>query len=92
MFMPIVLEDFTAYLNAKTRVRGWRRATKVQAKEWNKHLKEKGEDAVVVEGEDGVLVVGRDLEPWQVQSWCESMSVCCIQGNSRKGTARKGFY
>lgn len=92
MFMPIVLEDFTAYLNAKTRVRGWRRATKVQAKEWNKHLKENGEDAVVVEGEDGVLVVERDLEPWQVQSWCESMSVCCIQGNSRKGTARKGFY
>lgn len=92
MYMPIVLEDFTAYLNARTRIRGWRRATKVQVKEWNKERKEKGEDAVVVEGEDSVLAVERDLEPWQVQAWCESMSVCCIQGNSRKGSARRGFY
>lgn len=92
MYVPIVLEDFTMYLNAKTRIRGWRRATKVQAKDWNKQLKEQGEDAVVVEGDDSVLVVERDLEPWQVQSWCESMSVCCIQGNSRKGSSRRGFY
>lgn len=45
LYSPIVLDDFTAYLTTRTHIRGWRRATKVQTKEWNKELKEKGEDA-----------------------------------------------
>lgn len=93
MYVPIILEDFRTYLNARTRIRTWRRATKNQTKAWNANLKEMGEGALVlVDGED-VLVVERELEEWQVRAWCESLAVCCILGDSRlKGTARRGFY
>ncbi|KAH6055083.1 structure-specific endonuclease subunit SLX4 [Parastagonospora nodorum] len=94
MYDPIVLEDFTAYLNAKTSLRTWRRATKIQSKAWNKAQKSIGAQEIgVVEGGGNVLAVEKELEAWQVQSWCESMSVCCIWGEGRgKGGVRKGFY
>ncbi|KAF1916530.1 hypothetical protein BDU57DRAFT_449830 [Ampelomyces quisqualis] len=94
MYDAIVLEEFTAYLNAKTRARTWRRATKVQTKAWNKGMREIGEEEVfVAEGGNEVLAVEKDLEASQVQAWCESMSVCCIWGEGRgKGGVRKGFY
>jgi hypothetical protein len=94
MYEPIVLEDFTAYLNANTGARTWKRATKIQTKAWNKQLKAISEEAVfVVEGGDEVLAVKKELEATQVQAWCESMSVCCIWGEGRgKGGVRKGFY
>jgi hypothetical protein len=94
MYEPIVLEDFTAYLNANTGARMWKRATKIQTNAWNKQLKAVSEEAVfVVEGGDEVLAVKKELEATQVQAWCESMSVCCIWGEGRgKGGVRKGFY
>lgn len=94
MYDPIVLEDFTAYLNAKTSLRTWRRATKIQAKAWNKAQKSiGGEEVGVVDGGGSVLAIEKELEAWQVQAWCESMSVCCIWGEGRgKGGVRKGFY
>lgn len=94
MYGPIVLEDFTAYLNASTGLRTWRRATKIQTKAYNKEMKAIGEETVsVIEGGGDVLAVEKELEAWQVQAWCESMSVCCIWGEGRgKGGVRKGFY
>jgi len=94
MYDPIVLEDFTAYLNAKTSLRTWRRATKIQAKAWNKVQKSTGAEEVgIVDGGGKVLAIEKELEAWQVQSWCESMSVCCIYGEGRgKGGVRRGFY
>tara|TARA_R110002003_G_scaffold351_9_gene18926 strand:+ start:837 stop:2174 length:1338 start_codon:yes stop_codon:yes gene_type:complete len=93
MYDPVVLEEFTAYLNVSTGIRTWKRATKVQIKAWNKAMKALGEDAVEIESATEVLAVEKELEAWQVQAWCESMSVCCIWGEGRgKGGVRKGFY
>jgi hypothetical protein len=94
MYDPIVLEDFTAYLNAVTDVRTWRRSAKYQTKAYNKEMKAVGgEELGVIEGGGSVLAVKKELEAWQVQAWCESMSICCIHGEGRgKGGARKGFY
>jgi hypothetical protein len=94
MYDPIVLEEFTRYLNANTDIRTWKRATKIQTKAWNKQLKANGDDEVFVfDGGEEVLAVKKELETWQVQAWCESMSVCCIWGEGRgKGGVRKGFY
>jgi hypothetical protein len=95
MYAPIVLEEFTGYLNANTDVRTWRRATKIQTKAWNKHLKAIGDNEVFVfEGGEDVLATKKELEMYQVQAWCESMSVCCIHApeGRGKGGARKGLY
>jgi hypothetical protein len=101
MYDPIVLEDFTAYLNAKTPIRVYKKATQKQIKAWNSELKSRGDEVVglgVGVGREGdgseVLAVEKELEGPMVQGWCESMSVCCIwgEGRGKKGTARKGFY
>ncbi|KAH7066217.1 structure-specific endonuclease subunit SLX4 [Paraphoma chrysanthemicola] len=93
MYDPIVLEEFTAYLNVSTGIRTWKRATKVQIKAWNKEMKALGESAIDIEAPNEILAVEKELEAWQVQAWCESMSVCCIWGEGRgKGGVRKGFY
>lgn len=95
MYDPIVLEDFTAYLNANTSIRTYRKATQKQIKAWNAERKALGEDTVgVLEWEDKVLAVERELEASEVREWCESMSVCCIwgEGRGKVGTARKGYY
>jgi hypothetical protein len=95
MYDPIVLEEFTSYLNTNTDVRTWRRATKIQTKAWNKQLKVTGaEEVFVFDGGDEMLAVKKELEAWQVQAWCESMSVCCIWSKEGRGKSgvRKGFY
>jgi hypothetical protein len=94
MYEPIVLEDFTTYLNTHTTIRTYKKATKIQIKAWNKGLKVSGKEELgVLEWEQVVLAVDKDLEAVQVQAWCESMSVCCIWGEGRgKGGVRKGFY
>jgi hypothetical protein len=95
MYTPIILEEFTPYLIANTDVRTWKRATKIQIKAWNKYLKANGDDEVFVfEGGEDVLATKKELELWQVQAWCESMSVCCIHAPEARGrgSARKGLY
>jgi hypothetical protein len=95
MYDPIVLEEFTGYLNTNTNIRTWRRATKIQTKAWNKQLKTIGaEEVFVFDGADEILAVKKELETWQVQAWCESMSVCCIWSKEGRGKSgvRKGFY
>ncbi|KAL1798457.1 hypothetical protein ACET3X_002494 [Alternaria dauci] len=94
MFDPIVLEEFTAYLNANTSIRVFKKATHKQIKAWNSDLKRRGEAAMSVEREaDDVLAVEKELEGYMAQGWCESLSICCIWGEGRgKGGARKSFY
>jgi hypothetical protein len=94
MYDPIVLEEFTAYLNTNTSVRVFKKATQKQIKAWNSDLKSRGEAAMSVDKEgDDVLAVEKELEGYMAQGWCESLSICCIWGEGRcKGGARKGFY
>ena len=94
MYDPIVLEEFTAYLNTTTRIRAYKRATQKQIKAWNQDLKLAGEVIMTVgQSVEEVLAIEKELETYMVQGWCESMSVCCIWGEGRgKGGARKGLY
>jgi hypothetical protein len=81
MFDPVVLEELTAYLNAQTRIRAWKRATKAQAKKSGGEM-----------GEGETLAIEKELEAWMVREWCESLSVCCVFAERGRGGARKGFY
>ncbi len=95
MYDPIVLEEFTAYLNANTSVRVYKKATHKQIKAWNTDLKSRGEAVMNVDKDgDDIPVVEKELEGYMAQGWCESLSICCIwgEGRGKKGTARKGFY
>ncbi|KAL6704478.1 5'-flap endonuclease [Coniothyrium glycines] len=94
MYDPIVLEEFTAYLNSNTTIRAYKRATQKQIKARNQELKLAGEPIMTVEQSGNeVLVVKKELEAYMVQGWCESMSICCIWGEGRgKGGARRGLY
>jgi hypothetical protein len=94
MYDPIVLEDFTAFLNMHSTIHTYRKATQKQVKMWNKHLKIKGEEKIEVEDSDGmVLATEKEAEIWMVRGWCEEMSVCCVvrEGKGRGGV-RKGLY
>jgi hypothetical protein len=95
MYDPIVLEDFTTYLNAATPIRNYKRATQKQIKAWNKAQKAKGDDEVLgpLEGSEEVMVIEKELEMVHVKGWCESLSVCCITKEGRgKSGVRKGLY
>ncbi|XP_014557444.1 hypothetical protein COCVIDRAFT_97231 [Bipolaris victoriae FI3] len=95
MYDPIVLEDFTSYLNERTSIRVFKKATQKQVKAWNQQRKVNGEPIPVAEkgGEEEVLAVTKELEAQMVQSWCESLSICCVWGEGRgKSGARKGLY
>jgi hypothetical protein len=101
MYTPIILEDFTLYLNntPSTPIRTWKKATKAQVKAFNAQQKSMGSEAVSVEGIDGlnggeemVLAVEKELEMVMVQGWCESFSICCVYGEKKGSGARKGLY
>ncbi|KAF2848464.1 hypothetical protein T440DRAFT_509374 [Plenodomus tracheiphilus IPT5] len=96
MFDPIILEDFTAYLNTHTPIRVYKKATQKQIKAWNSDAKKRG-DAGVTGGVGGpseaeVLAVEKELEAFMVKAWCEGLSVCCINRVRGNGGARKGLY
>ncbi|PSN64976.1 hypothetical protein BS50DRAFT_611200 [Corynespora cassiicola Philippines] len=95
MYDPIVLEDFTSYLNASTAICTYKKATQKQIKAWNKVLKSRGEKLLKIEDgvEDEVLVVEKELETGMVQGWCQEMSICCVskEGKGRSGV-RKQLY
>jgi hypothetical protein len=94
MYDPIILEDFTAYLNSNTKLRTYKRATQKQIKAYNNELKMKGNAILGVERDDQVLAIERELEVHMVRDWCEAMSICCIHAKESRGrgSARKGFY
>lgn len=94
MYDPIILEDFTAYLNSHTKLRTYKRATQKQIKAYNNELKMKGNAILGVERDDQVLAIERELEVHMVRDWCQEMSICCIHAKEGRGrgSARKGFY
>lgn len=102
MYDPIVLEDFTLYLNTHTSIRTNKRATNKQIKLWNKAQKIVGGEVFEVkegwreevDGDDEVVyVVEKILEAWMVQAWCQELSICCVYRESRRpGGIRKGLY
>ncbi|KAF2996201.1 5'-flap endonuclease [Curvularia kusanoi] len=94
MYDPIILEDFTAYLNTNTKLRTYKRATQKQIKVYNAERKMRGNSILGVEREDQVLAIERDLEVYMVRDWCQEMSICCIHAKESRGrgSARKGFY
>jgi hypothetical protein len=94
MYDPIVLEDFTAYLNHNAKLRTYKRATQKQIKAFNNELKMKGNAILGVERDDQVLAIERELEVYMVRDWCEQMSICCVHAKESRGrgSARKGFY
>jgi hypothetical protein len=97
MYTPIILEDFTKYLNtvSSPSICVFKKATLKQVKSWNSHLKYNGQELLAVEKgeEEELLAVEKELETSNVQAWCESLSICCVYGEGRgKGGARKGLY
>lgn len=94
MYDPIILEDFTTYLNNNTQLRTYKRATQKQIKAYNNHRKLEGNAILGVERDDQVLAIEKDLEVYMVRDWCQEMSVCCIHAKESRGrgSARKGFY
>ncbi|OSS52903.1 hypothetical protein B5807_02310 [Epicoccum nigrum] len=94
MYDPIILEDFTTYLNHNTALRTYKRATRKQIKAYNNHRKIEGNAILGVENDDQVLAIEKDLEVHTVRDWCQEMSVCCIHAKESRGrgSARKGFY
>jgi hypothetical protein len=94
MYDPIILEDFTTYLNGNTHIRTYKRATQKQIKAWNKESKMKGNAILGVERDGEVLAIEKELEIFMVRDWCQDMSVCCIHAKDSRGrgTARKSFY
>ncbi|OCK75660.1 hypothetical protein K432DRAFT_429264 [Lepidopterella palustris CBS 459.81] len=92
MYDPIVLEDFTAWLNEQgLYVLG--KAPVVKGKRKGKWKKRVGMEGVGGGEEAGgeVQVVRKNLEVWMVQDWCQEKSVCCLS-REEKGWSGKGRY
>lgn len=94
MYDPIILEDFTAYLNNNTKLRTYKRATQKQIRAYNVERKMKGNAILGVEKDDQVLAIEKELEVYMIRDWCQEMSICCIHAKESRGrgSARKGFY
>jgi len=99
LYDAIFVEDFTRFLNQHDGINMWRRATQKQVKAWNKEMKETGKAPVTLDTDDSegsadyVLAVKKEVEGWVVQKWCEEMSICCINRESKgRSGARKGLY
>ncbi|KAF2177084.1 hypothetical protein K469DRAFT_742694 [Zopfia rhizophila CBS 207.26] len=85
LYDPIILEDITEWLNRETRIRVWKRATKVV---------KAGKKCVTIAGggEEMVDVVYKELETWMVQGWCQEMSICCVEKEKKRSWRGKGMY
>ncbi|KAF2876012.1 hypothetical protein BDV95DRAFT_563211 [Massariosphaeria phaeospora] len=92
---PLNLEDITTFVNTKTSIRTFKRATQLQVKAWNRVLKARGEEKLVVEeGGDDVLAVEKELEVAQMQDVLQVNSIASISKApwGRGDGVRKGFY
>jgi hypothetical protein len=93
MYDPIILEDFTAFLNTHPSIRSYRKATQKQIRSWKKSSKVKGEKIIDKEEDGMVFATEKEVETWMVRAWCEEMSVCCVFREGRgRGGARKCLY
>ncbi|KAK5122981.1 hypothetical protein LTR85_003547 [Meristemomyces frigidus] len=85
LYDPIVLEDFTAYLNAQ--------ALRISVQRTKRKAPSKGrkkKDAHV-ETAPEVEMVEEELQAWMVQKWCEEMSVCCLWKNGLRGGVKTAY-
>lgn len=84
IYDPIVLEDFTAWLNGQNlRVEMQRLKPKAKAK----GRKKKGE----VSEEPEYETVSEELKSWMVQKWCEEKSICCLWKEGLRGGVRTRY-
>jgi hypothetical protein len=84
LYDPIVLEDFTAWLNEQ----GLRVETrKIRPKPKKKGRKKKDDDkpAEQVGEVVGYDLCREELKPWMVQKWCEEKSICCLWKEGMRG-------
>lgn len=102
LYDPIVLEDFTAWLNRQgvrvlrpakpKKTRGKGRVGEVGRPGDGRRLGD--EDEARMERDDAEVEAERvhvPLEVWMVQKWCESMSVCCLRREGDRGGPRVGY-
>ncbi len=85
MYDPIVLEDFTIWLNDQgVRVPSWVRKPEKARRPSKKKKRKPDEDD---EGDEGAVERGdvKKLRPWMVQKWCEDMSICCLWKDGLRG-------
>lgn len=88
MYDPIVLEDFTAWLNTQgLRVPGKASAVKARRKEMGTKIVKESKDKVV----DIAQVIQKELEAWMVQKWCEEKSVCCLWREGLRGGVKNKY-
>lgn len=84
IYDPIVLEDFTAWLNGQgLRVEMQRLKPKPKAKGRKK------KDEVSEEPEHET--VSEELKPWMVQKWCEERSICCLWKEGLRGGVKTRY-
>jgi hypothetical protein len=84
LYDPIVLEDFTAWLNSqglRTEIERLKHKTKTRGR------KKKDAPPEVDEWE----TVRDELKPWMVQKWCEENSVCCLWKEGLRGGVKARY-
>ncbi|EME46772.1 hypothetical protein DOTSEDRAFT_52165 [Dothistroma septosporum NZE10] len=86
LYDPIVLEDFTAWLNEQ--------GLKIELQRLKAHPKTKSrkkKSASTVADEPEFETVKEGLKPWMVQKWCEEKSVCCLWKEGLRGGVRTRY-
>ncbi|KAK4626818.1 Structure-specific endonuclease subunit slx4 [Fulvia fulva] len=86
LYDPIVLEDFTAWLNEQ--------GLRIELQRLKPKTKTKGrkkKDAPLVPDEPEYETVKEELKPWMVQKWCEEKSVCCLWKEGLRGGVRTRY-
>lgn len=106
LYDPIVLEDFTAWLNTQGltwTVRNTIKAKKPKGRPKKDDGKGKGkststdateaaDEAAGVEGaENTIEKVEVPLEIWMVQRWCEAKSICCLRREGERGGPKLNY-
>lgn len=106
LYDPIVLEDFTAWLNRQGIT--WTVKNAVKAKKSRGRPKKdngKGDAKIPAEQTEEAVESTRDgegaeptfeeaevsLEVWMVQRWCESKSICCLRRDGERGGPKLNY-
>lgn len=87
LYDPIVLEDLTAWLNARdVKISVLRKETKAASKKRKKTDNSTGDG-----GSEGTVQVKEELKEWMVQKWCEERSICCLWKEGLRGGVRSRY-
>lgn len=86
LYDPIVLEDFTAWLNSHNIcVAVQRKIPKKRSRSRPKKDEGMEQDALEIE------TIQEALQPWMVQKWCEEKSICCLWKEGLRGGVRTKY-